>query len=86
MNYTSNIKLNNSTSDLNKISNSEKIIIFGTGNFGKIVLKALTNINKKIEGFADNNRNNWGKKVFDYEIFSEEKIKNNFKNHLLLPR
>jgi len=84
MNYISNIKLNNSASDFNKISNSEKIIIFGTGNFGKIVLKAIKNINKDIEGFADNNRNNWGKKVFNYEIFSEEKIKNNFKNCLFI--
>jgi len=84
MKYISEIKLNNSRQDYQKILDAKKIIIFGTGNFGKIVLKSLETVNKKIIGFADNNKNNWGNKIFNYEIFSEEKIKHNYKDSLYI--
>lgn len=84
MKYISEIKLNNSRQDYQKILDAKKIIIFGTGNFGKIVLKSLETVNKKIIGFADNNKNNWGNKIFNYEIFSEEKIKHDYKDSLYI--
>ncbi len=82
--YKSQTQLKNFSKDFETIKKSQKIIVFGTGNFGLIVLSALKKISKKVIGFADNNRRNWGKKIGGYEIFSEDKIKDEHKDCLFV--
>ena len=60
--YKSQIQLKNVSKNFEIIKIQKKIIVFGTGNFGLIVLNALNEINLNVIGFADNNRGNWGKK------------------------
>ena len=84
MEYQSQTQLKESDNNFKSIQNAKKIVIFGTGNFGLIVLSTIKKINSNVVGFADNNKGNWGKKLGDKEIFSEEKIRNEHKDCLFI--
>ena len=64
---------------LENFKKTKSTILFGTGNLGKIALKAIKNTNINITAIADNDENKWGKKWHGYEVINPEDIKN-FKN------
>ena len=72
MRLKSKINVPGSDQIFNSILKDKNVIVFGTGNFGSIVLKGLSLANINVIGFGDNNENNWGKKWQDKEIFSLE--------------
>jgi organic radical activating enzyme len=67
------------------INNSDKIVVFGTGNFGALALHALKKLGKTINCFCDNNRNNWGKKFEGFPVISPDELLMYFSNsHVLI--
>jgi hypothetical protein len=56
---------------------NKKILIWGTGIYGKRMFKILLQDGWKIEGFIDNNLNNQGNELDDYEIFAPSIIADN---------
>jgi organic radical activating enzyme len=80
MRFKSKINVPGSDQIFNSILKDKNVIVFGTGNFGSIVLKGLSLANINVIGFGDNNENNWGKKWQDKEIFSLEVLEKKFKD------
>ena len=78
--YYSKYKNNNAIALKDKLIKQDPVIIFGTGNFGTIIATALEKIGIKIQGFADNNENNWNKNFNGYDVYSHSDIKKNFSN------
>ena len=73
--FETNIKINNSDKKLQELKKDNSVIVFGTGNFGKIILYGLQMNNINILGFGDNNRNNWGTKFDNFNVYSIEHLK-----------
>lgn len=67
-----------------QLEHEKPVIIFGTGNFGKIVCKYINEIGIKIEGFGDNNQKNWGTRFCGYKIFSNDEIKSQLKDRTIV--
>ncbi len=65
---------------LNILASKEPVIVFGTGNFGKIVCTGLEAAGIKVEGFGDNNEKNWGKEFSGYNVFSSEILRKKYNN------
>ena len=59
---------------LAKVRNYNGVILFGTGNLGKIVLKALENAKINIVAIADNNESNWNKTWGGYKVLSNTQL------------
>jgi len=51
---------------------SNHIVLFGSGQFGQIVLDRLRRVGVEPVCFSDNNKNVWGKRVKDLEVLSPE--------------
>ena len=80
--YKSPFKIENSLETLNKIKEVSQsgVIIFGTGNFGLLVLTALKKLNINVIGFADNNYSRWNQIWNGYKVYSPKKLKSEFEN------
>ena len=70
--YHKKIAASNRT--LSKIKNYSGVILFGTGNLGKIVLKALEKAKINIVAIADNNESNWNKAWGGYKVLSNTQL------------
>ncbi len=73
--YSSNLQNNNSSEILEKLSKAKELIIFGTGNYGMLVLGALKKKNIKVDYFCDNNKSRWGKVYGGLKVISPEDLK-----------
>ena len=73
--YNCKVKVSNSRETLNKMSQSPGVIVFGTGNFGIIVLNALKKANIKVIYLSDNNETRWGKIWNGYKVVSPQELK-----------
>jgi len=58
----------------------EKILIFGSGGHGKVVLDILIESGANILGFIDENKDKTGQKVNGYKIFGDWLYLNNLNN------
>lgn len=74
-------KNNQLIEEMNK--NQDEVIIFGSGNFARSMLKNSKLENLNIICFVDNNSAKWGNKFCGYEIKSPEILKN-FKGKILI--
>ena len=72
MNYQK--KIPNSFKTLLKVKKYEGVILFGTGNLGKIVLKALDKAKIKVIAIADNNESNWNKEWSGHRVMSIDEL------------
>ena len=61
-------------SDLRGKSN---VVVFGTGNFGKIVVQATKDCGITIEKICDSNISNWGKTFCGYPVVSPDELNAN---------
>lgn len=57
-------------------NNNTKIILFGTGQYAKVIYEDLNKIEIKIEYCIDNDKNKWGKYFNNLEIKAPEAVKN----------
>lgn len=78
--FETNIKINNSDKRLQELKKDNSVVVFGTGNFGKIISYGLKINNINILGFGDNNRNNWETKFDNFNVYSIENLKKKFLN------
>ena len=80
--YKSPFKIKDSLETLNNIKKSSEsgVIIFGTGNFGLLVLTALKKLNINVIGFTDNNYSRWDKTWNGYKVFSPKNLKAKFQS------
>src|SRR5436190_5858547 len=60
------------------------IILFGSGLFGKRILKGLRNIGIEPLGFSDNNKNVWNTETEGVKIYSPEEAANKFPNAVFM--
>lgn len=58
------------------LKNFKSVVLFGTGNLGKIALKSIEKTGIKIEAIADNDKSKWGKKWNNYKVISPIDFKN----------
>ena len=72
MNYQ--YKIPNSFKTLVKVKEYEGVILFGTGNLGKIVLKTLEKAKIKVIAIADNNESNWNKEWNGHKVMSIDEL------------
>ena len=63
----------------NNISNSnmENVVVFGTGNFGKIVVRAIVDCGIKITKICDSNTSNWGTFFCGYPVVGPDELTEN---------
>lgn len=66
------------------ISGDDSIIIFGCGNWGKILFQYLKFLEYDIEAFCDNNDKLWNEKFYDIFIYSPEFCAKQFANHMFI--
>ena len=74
MKYLSPYKVDNVDQTFKTLSQSEGVIIFGTGNCGAIVQAALKKAKINILGLSDNNKHRWGKIIDNDKILSPEEL------------
>ena len=72
--YKSPFKIENSSFDFANIKKSKGVIIFGTGNFGLIILACLNIAGIKVIGFSDNNYSKWNKKWNGYNVIPPKEL------------
>ena len=82
--YNSPFKVKNASETINALRKDKEIIIFGTGNFGQIVLSALKKIGLKTIFFSDNNENNWNKTWAGLKVLSHKDLSENYKDNPVL--
>ena len=73
--YNSPFKVEKANEVFEKLSKTEGVIVFGTGNCGLLVLAALKKANVKIICLADNNKSRWGTVYNDHKVVSPEELK-----------
>jgi MoaA/NifB/PqqE/SkfB family radical SAM enzyme len=78
--FKSSVNIPGSREVLEKLKKSDGVIIFGTGNFGSIVLAGLKIAGIKVLGYGDNNEKHWHTKWNDINIFSVDDLKEKFQN------
>ena len=61
---------------LQNFKETKSTILFGTGNLGKIALKAINNTNIEVIAIADNDEGKWGKQWNGYDVINPKDIKN----------
>ena len=87
MRYTCPLKIDNYSNDIAKLKTfgENGVIIFGTGNFGLLVLQVLYDLNIKVIAFADNNYSRWNTKWNSYKVISPKDLSNDaYKNTPIL--
>ena len=82
--YNSPYKVENSPEIINTLSKDKGIIIFGTGNFGQIVLSALKKVGLKTLYFCDNNEKNWNKTWGGLKVLSHAQLSENYSDNPVL--
>ena len=75
MRYKSPYKVDNVKETFKLLSESNGVIIFGTGNCGAIVQFALKKAGINILGLSDNNKHKWGKVIDDNKIIPPDDLK-----------
>ena len=50
------------------------VVVFGTGNFGKIVVEATKDCGITIERICDSNSSNWGKTFCGYPVVGPDEL------------
>ena len=50
------------------------VVVFGTGNFGKIVVEATKDCGITIEKICDSNSSNWGKIFCGYPVVGPDEL------------
>ena len=60
----------------NNLKDFNSVVLFGTGNFGKIALKSIQKANIKIDAIADNDESKWGHEWNGYKVISPDEFKN----------
>ena len=63
--------------NVSDIKGKANVVIFGTGNFGKIVVQAAKDCGITIEKICDTNSSNWGKTFCGYPIVGPEELNEN---------
>ena len=79
MNYQK--KIPNSLKTLIKVKKYEGVILFGTGNLGKIVLNALNKAKIDVVAIADNNESNWNKEWNGHKVISIDELAKTKNSH-----
>ena len=74
MKYLSPYKVDNVDQTFKTLSQSEGVIIFGTGNCGAIVQAAVKKAKINVLGLADNNKHRWGKIIDNDKVLSPEEL------------
>jgi organic radical activating enzyme len=82
--YNSSIKVKNSLEIIDSLSKDKDIIIFGTGNFGQIVLTALKKAGLKAIFFCDNNEGNWNKTWNGLKVLSHAQLSESYSDNPVL--
>ena len=75
MRYKSPYKVDNVKETFKLLSESNGVIIFGTGNCGAIVQFALKKAGINILCLSDNNKHKWGKVIDDNKIIPPDDLK-----------
>ena len=73
--YKSPFTLSDAKENLIKVKNAKNVIIFGTGNLGKIVIAALKKEGINIICLSDNNRSRWNTIYNGYKVIPPEELK-----------
>ena len=60
----------------NNLKDFNSVVLFGTGNLGKIALKSIQKANIKIDAIADNDESKWGHEWNGYKVISPDEFKN----------
>ena len=60
--------------NLSDLVSKSNVVVFGTGNFGKIVVRALKDCGISIEKICDTNSSNWGKTFCGYPVVSPDDL------------
>ena len=79
MNYQK--KIPNSLKTLIKVKKYKGVILFGTGNLGKIVLNALNKAKIDVVAIADNNESNWNKEWNGHKVISIDELAKTKNSH-----
>lgn len=58
----------------NNFFKDKKIVLYGTGNYGKIMFNYFRSKNIKIECFSDSDKNRWGKYFLNFAIIPPEEL------------
>ena len=66
------------------ISRKDAIVIFGCGNWGKLLFQCLSFLKFHVEAFCDNNEKLWNEKVCNITIYSPEYCVKNFGKHIFI--
>ena len=64
---------NNEDNDFN-LDEKSNVVVFGTGNFGKIVVRAVLESGISIKKVCDTNPSNWGKSFCGYSVFGPDDL------------
>ena len=62
--YKSPFRVNNVEETFSKLSQSDGVIVFGTGNCGAVVQASLKKSKINILYLSDNNKHKWGKRFY----------------------
>jgi len=60
--------------DISELLNKDNVIVFGTGNFGQIVVQAARDCGITIEKICDSNSSNWGTTFCGYPVVSPDDL------------
>ena len=69
---------------LNSFIGNKKVFLWGASNYIKDVLSRQKTVNSNILGIIDGNKASWGSNVYGYEIFSEDILKENKADAILM--
>ena len=56
------------------LAEKSNVVVFGTGNFGKIVVRAVLESGISIKKVCDTNPSNWGKSFCGYSVFGPDDL------------
>ena len=73
--YSSPFKVTNVEKTFAELSQTDGVIVFGTGNTGAVVLAALKNAGINVVCLSDNNKHRWGKIVSGYKVLPPKELK-----------
>jgi uncharacterized radical SAM superfamily Fe-S cluster-containing enzyme len=62
---------------LSDLKGKANVVVFGTGNFGKIVVQATRDCGITIEKVCDSNTSNWGTMFCGYQVVSPDELNEN---------
>ncbi|MFD2442721.1 glycosyltransferase [Bacillus sp. CGMCC 1.16607] len=76
--------LGNNNYNFEKLSEKEKIIIFGAGKFGSEFYNLIINSNRSISYFVDNDNEKWGKKIRNILISPPSRLSEENKEEIFI--